>query len=141
MLKDLLTDVNVVFDEHGMRMLAMDGARVALVHVKLNGTDIEQYECSQRYTLGVNLASLYKLLKGIGNNDTVCFKILDSALDELILTLENADKNQRTEWVARPLLPPAHRLTPHGAPPSLSQVQTEALGHRRGAPPDPRRAV
>ena len=91
--KDLLTDVNITFDEHGMRMLAMDGARVALVHIKLNGADIEQYSCSQRYTLGINLTYLYKLLKSIGNNDTVCFEIFDSALDTLVLTLENLDKN------------------------------------------------
>lgn len=97
-LKDLLTDVNVTFDEHGMRMLAMDGARVALVHVKLNGADIEQYSCTQKYTLGINLTGLHKLLKGIGNNDTVCFEIFDESLDELVLTLENLDKNCVTTY-------------------------------------------
>lgn len=96
--KDLLTDVNITFDEHGMQMLAMDGARVALVHIKLNATDIEQYTCSQRYTIGVNLTALYKLLRSIGNNDTVCFEIFDSALDTLVLTLENLDKNCVTTY-------------------------------------------
>ena len=76
--KDLLTDVNITFDEHGMRMLAMDG-RWSPSHIKLNATDIEQYSCSQRYTIGINLTGLYKLLKSIGNNDTVCFEIFDNA--------------------------------------------------------------
>lgn len=92
-LKDLLTDVNMTFDSTGMRLLAMDGAHVALVHVKLSAHDVEEYVCTQNYVIGVNMAALFKLLKTISNNDTISFEILDSSADELVITIENMDKN------------------------------------------------
>jgi proliferating cell nuclear antigen len=35
-LKDIINDVNVYFDSNGIRILALDTARVALVHMFLD---------------------------------------------------------------------------------------------------------
>ena len=42
-LKETLNDVNFIFDDDGMRLMAMDGAHVALVHLKLHGDRFETY--------------------------------------------------------------------------------------------------
>ena len=42
-LKDILTDVNIIFDENGIKIMAMDGNHVALIHLKLEADNFESY--------------------------------------------------------------------------------------------------
>ena len=75
-LKEILNDVNIRFDKTGLRITAMDGNKCACIHIKLDSDKFEQYQCnSNMVTAGVNMASLFKLVKTIGSHDTVSFAI------------------------------------------------------------------
>lgn len=97
-LKEVLNDVNIIFDESGVRITAMDGSHVALIHMKLEAAKCEEYYCKEKLNVGLNMLSLFKLIKTINNNDTVSFYIEESNMNELGITISNADKNSVTNF-------------------------------------------
>ncbi len=97
-LKDVLNDINIIFDESGMKIVAMDGSHVALIHLFLESRNFEEYYCEHPITIGVCMGSFFKLVKSISNTDTVGFFILDTHQHELGITIENSDKNQITQF-------------------------------------------
>lgn len=95
-LKDIINDVNVYFDSTGIRILALDTARVALVHMHLMAENFEEYECVSPIIAGMNMANTYKLLKSITNNDTLEMKIEGSETIEL--TIRNDSKKSSSKF-------------------------------------------
>lgn len=95
-LKDVLNDINVTFDETGMKVMAMDGSHVALIHMKLFAERFEYYYCSERMNIGICMGSLFKLIKTVSNSDTISLYIDDQCADDLCILVENADKNSST---------------------------------------------
>jgi proliferating cell nuclear antigen len=70
-IKDLVTDVNFDCDEEGMRLQAMDNSHVALVAVNLKAEGFKDYRCDRPLTIGVNIASLTKVIKCAKDDDEV----------------------------------------------------------------------
>jgi len=95
-LKDVLTDINMVFDETGLKIMTMDACRTSLIHVKLEAEKFETYTCKHKITVGINMMSLFRLVKVVDNNDTITFFIEEQNSHELGIKLENSDKNSMT---------------------------------------------
>ena len=95
-LKDILNDVNVVFDEGGMKILTLDTARVALVDFKLSADSFDEYSCDGEVIAGINITNTFKLLKTITNNDVVTFDIND--MEFLHIKIENTTKKSSTTF-------------------------------------------
>ena len=84
-LKDIINDVNVYFKEDGISILALDTARVALVHMHLSAENFEEYSCPEQIIAGMNMANTYKLLKSVTNNDTLEMNIKGAEVIEMII--------------------------------------------------------
>lgn len=97
-LKELLTDTCIEFDETGMTILAMDTSHVVLVHLKLDASKFETYNCKGRLNIGVNMLNLHKLIKTINSNSTLSMFIDDEDMNHLGICIENADKNTKTTY-------------------------------------------
>jgi len=97
-LKEVLNDVNLIFDETGIRVTAMDGCGVALIHMKLEASKCEEYFCKNKIEVGLNMTSLFKLVKTISNSDTVSFYIKEGNKNELGIIISNSDKNSLTNF-------------------------------------------
>ena len=98
-LKEILTDANFEFDESGMKIVAMDSSHTVLVHLKLNSENFENYSCkSSKLILGINMINLYKLMKIMGNNDTLSLKVEEEDLSTLHIIIENSEKNSLTRF-------------------------------------------
>jgi proliferating cell nuclear antigen len=91
-LKEILTDVNINFTQQYMKISAMDGSKKAMVHLKLETEKFEDYYCENDINLGVNMTSLYKLIKTINNNDTISFFVEKDEPSKLQIRIENSDK-------------------------------------------------
>ena len=50
-LKDILQDVNIEFDESGIKIVAMDVSHTVLVHLKLDSNSFEHYYCKKKILL------------------------------------------------------------------------------------------
>ena len=95
-LKETLNDVNLMFSEEGMKVMAMDGSHVALIRLKLHADRFEYFYCKGKIYVGLNMTTFFKLMKTITNTDTVCFYIDEENTHEFCIRIENADKNSNT---------------------------------------------
>lgn len=95
-LKETLNDVNFVFDQSGLQVMAMDGSHVAFVYLQLHADRFETYYCKDKLHVGLNMMHLFKLIKTVTNSDTITLFIEDTRVHELGIQIENADKNSIT---------------------------------------------
>jgi len=86
-IKELVTDANFECTEDSIKLQAMDNSHVALVTVELLSVGFTHYRCDRPMPLGVNLASLAKVLKCAKDDDRVALTATD-AVDVLKLTYE-----------------------------------------------------
>lgn len=96
-LKDIVSDVNIVFDSHGVSLKTLDMAKVTFINLQLNASNFEVYECPQRVTAGLNISNTFKLLKIIGNNDTLEMNIPESH-DIMEIIVDNVQKKSKTVY-------------------------------------------
>lgn len=97
-LKEIVHDVSLRFDATGMRLLTMDGAKCALVYLKLHAESFEEYSCSGTFDIGINMASLFKLIRTTNSHDTISMYMDANANNELGITIQNAEKNSITDF-------------------------------------------
>ena len=90
-LKDVLTDVNIHANYQGIKIISMDGSKSAIVHVKLLASQFEKFECPTPVVMGVNMMSLFKILKSIKNNDVITFIVTEDTT-KLIIKIQNKEK-------------------------------------------------
>ena len=97
-LKEILTDANMEFDETGMKIMKMDSTHTVLVHLRLQSEDFEFYYCKQPIVLGVNMINLFKLIRTIGNDDTLNLYVESENQGVLGICIENGEKNSVTNY-------------------------------------------
>jgi proliferating cell nuclear antigen PCNA len=91
-LKDILTDANLVFDGEGVKMLEMDTTHIVLANLTLKTDEFEYYYCApgKRYVCGINLNNFHKIMKTIGNDDIISFYLDIDEPNELGMSIENS---------------------------------------------------
>ena len=85
-------------DTGGLRLLTMDGARCALVFLKLEASNFDTFHCPATLVTGVNMSSIWKLLKTASSHDCIVLFVKRDSPHELGITVHNADKNALTEY-------------------------------------------
>ena len=95
-LKDIINDVNVYFDDTGIHILTLDTARVTLVHMSLGAENFEEYDCPKNIVAGLNMSNIYKLLKSVTGQDTLFVKI--DGRDYMEIQIENSEKKSATNF-------------------------------------------
>ena len=99
-LKDILLDTNILFTKEGIKIINMDKTHTILVHLFLQASNFEFYECLyDKIVIGVNMIHLFKLISTIDNDDTLTIYIEkedydDGVIQELGLKFENGDIKQ-----------------------------------------------
>ena len=68
-LKDVVTDLNIIFTPTGISISAFDSAKVSFTIVDLPSENFEEYTFKNRISAGVNVSNTLKLLKTITSND------------------------------------------------------------------------
>jgi proliferating cell nuclear antigen len=97
-LKEILMDVNLEFDETGMKVVALDNTHIVLVHLKLEAERFETYQCEKKLYVGINMLKLHMLIKTISNNDVLTLFVERGDSNNLGIRIENQDKNLRTTY-------------------------------------------
>jgi len=96
-IRDLVTDTNLDVASSGVSLQAMDSSHVSLVALLLRADGFDHYRCDRPLSLGVNLASLTKVLKCADNSDVITLKAEDSA-DTLTLMFESQNQDRISEF-------------------------------------------
>lgn len=95
-LKEILTDANLIFDENGIKLIAMDSTHTVLIHMKLESDKFEYYHCKEKFIAGINMLNLFKLIKTMNNADTLTIYIDKNDTNKLGLKINNQEKNTFT---------------------------------------------
>lgn len=91
-LKDILTDVNLQISSEGLKIISMDGSKQAVVNLKLESNKFEKFYCKNPIRAGLNMTSLYKIIKSVKNSDIITFYILSDSSTKLQIEIENKEK-------------------------------------------------
>lgn len=75
--KDLIGDANFEFSSGGMSLQAMDSTHVVLVMLLMRADGFEKYRCDRTMPVGVNMATLSKVIKCAGNDDAITIRADD----------------------------------------------------------------
>jgi proliferating cell nuclear antigen len=97
-LKEILTEANLEFDSQGIKVMAVDETHTVLVYLRLHSDRFESYYCPQKYVLGVNMIYLFKLIKTMGNNDSLSLYLPAANPNKLGIRMENSEKSTVTNY-------------------------------------------
>lgn len=90
-LKDLVTDVNLVFKEEMVSIVAMDPEKIAAVSVSLDKMKFYQRFVKNDIFIGVNMQHLYKILRGVTSDHSIRFEIHPDTLNVLKISIFNVN--------------------------------------------------
>lgn len=96
-IKDLVQDCNFDCNDSGIALQAMDNSHVALVSMMLRADAFAPFRCDRNIALGINLASLTKVLRACQPDDILTLKAED-APDVVNLTFENKESDRISEY-------------------------------------------
>jgi proliferating cell nuclear antigen len=82
-LKEILNETNIYFTRDGIRITNMDKSHTILVHMHLEASKFQVYECKQeKIIIGVNMVHFFKLINTIENEDTLTLYIEESCYED-----------------------------------------------------------
>ena len=68
-LKEQITDTDLECNDEGIRIRSIDSSHNVCVQAELYATSFEKFECSEPFTIGIDVMSVNKILKHIVNGD------------------------------------------------------------------------
>lgn len=93
-MRDTLFDSNLIISPSGLKIAAMDSAKCSLVYLRLHADAFEEFQCTSETRIGINMASIYKLIKTAGSHDTVTLFIDNDSSHELGIIVEKPEKSR-----------------------------------------------
>lgn len=100
-LKDIVHDISLTVDEAGVRVLTTDGQKNMLLSLKLDGSKFERFYSAGTHRLGLNVATLFKLLRIAGARDTVTLFGRKGDTESLGIEIANPDKKSSTKFTMK----------------------------------------
>jgi proliferating cell nuclear antigen len=97
-LKEILTEANFIFDETGIKLMAMDSNKSILIHMKLSSANFEYYNCLKKVVVGVNMLNMFKLIKTMTNSEVLTLFIEKNNENKLGIIMEDNDKKSKTVY-------------------------------------------
>jgi len=96
-LKDLVTDANWDVNENGITLQAMDSSHVSLVALMLRADGFDKFRADKSLALGINLASMAKIMKCAANDDILTMRA-DDAADSITFVFEGPKQDKISDF-------------------------------------------
>ena len=97
-LKEILTEANLEFDSTGIKVIDVDETHTVLTYLRLDADRFEYFYCNAKYILGINMIYLFKLIKTMGNNDSLTLYLPEANPNKLGIRMENSEKSTVTNY-------------------------------------------
>lgn len=96
-IKDLLTEATFECSDSGIQVQAMDNAHVSLVSLNLRSDGFDKYRCDRNLSMGMSIASMTKILRCAGSEDTVTLRAVDNP-ENIMFIFESPNKEKLAEY-------------------------------------------
>jgi proliferating cell nuclear antigen len=100
LIKDLVTDCNLICGDDGICIQSMDSSHAVLITLSLFADGFLTYECTEDIRIGLNLTVLSKIIKCAENTDSITIES-DAEKDSVYLTIESQNGNRRSTFELR----------------------------------------
>jgi proliferating cell nuclear antigen len=100
-MKEIVHDVCLCFDNTGIKLTTMDGSRCALIYLRLDASRFEVFHCTGKVNTGINMNSMFKLVRTTGSHDTITLYQKNDVSNELGICISNADRNSVTDFALK----------------------------------------
>ena len=97
-LKDILYEVNFKFDTTGISIKAVNKSHSQFVHLHMNADKFETFTCKYKMSLGIDMIYLYKLIRGVTNEDVLEFSLKESNNSVLKIKILNESTRISKEY-------------------------------------------
>jgi len=97
-VKEIVTEANLEFSSEGIKVVNVDETHTVLVYLKLYADRFESFFCPKKHVLGVNMIYFFKLIKTMGNNDSLTLYLPESNPNKLGIRMENSEKSTVTNY-------------------------------------------
>ncbi|KAJ0180094.1 hypothetical protein K1T71_004685 [Dendrolimus kikuchii] len=87
----------ITLNNLNQNLQAMDNSHVSLVSLTLRADGFDKYRCDRNISMGMNLASMSKILKCAGDKDTVTMKAQDCA-DTVTFVFESPNQEKVSDY-------------------------------------------
>jgi proliferating cell nuclear antigen len=94
-IKEILVDITIFFSPTDIRSTSIDGNKIACIFFIMEACKFEYYKCDDTFSIGINMQSIYRLIKTISNNDTVTMSIKKNEMHRLKIVISNTEKQTR----------------------------------------------
>jgi len=89
-LKDLMTEVNIKFDNDHMKLVSLDPGRVGMCHLVIN--KLEYYYCREPLYVGIYIQYLYKLLRSVTTSHHIEWRVRTESPGILEIVISNPER-------------------------------------------------
>lgn len=96
-IKDLINEATFDCSDSGIQLQAMDNSHVSLVSLNLRSDGFDKYRCDRNLSMGINLASMTKIMKCAGNDDVLTMKAQDNA-DKVTFMFESQNQEKVSDY-------------------------------------------
>jgi proliferating cell nuclear antigen len=94
-LKDLLTETCLRFDEQGFKIISLDPAKIGMIHCSVS--NLEKYFCAKSpFYCGIYVSYLYKILRSVNTSHHLECRIRKNNPKVMELVVSNAYKRTQT---------------------------------------------
>ncbi|KAK7026040.1 proliferating cell nuclear antigen [Paramarasmius palmivorus] len=94
-INGIANNVNILFEEDGLRMQAMDNTNGALAILYLKNKGFVRYRCDRPGTIGMNVGSFCKLLKIGKDDDKLTLRLREDGDSDVLQVEYESDKTRR----------------------------------------------
>lgn len=95
-MKEILTETTFRISDDGILVTDIDSSQSVLVKMHLVKEKFEDFIVNENVDIGIEMLTLYKLLKCTGNNDALTLSMDDSSRDHLNIRIDNGKKGSKS---------------------------------------------
>lgn len=96
-VKDLINEATWDCSATGISLQAMDNCHVSLVSLSLRSDGFDKFRCDRNLSMGMNLASVTKILRCAANDDIITIKAQDDA-DSVTFVFEAPNQEKVSDY-------------------------------------------
>lgn len=93
-IKPYIKESNILFTSDGIKISTFDSSKCSITHIKLNADKFEYFFCEKPTIIGVDITSLYKLIKSVNIRETITFYLDEDNPNKLGVMLEDSFKGK-----------------------------------------------
>lgn len=93
-IKPYIKETNILFTPEGIKISTFDSTKCSITYIKLNADKFEYFFCEKPTIIGVDITSLYKLIKSVNIRETITLFFEEENSNKLGVMLEDSFKGK-----------------------------------------------